>query len=60
MAQNGCNEETFRLYCPALKSYSKEFQQKAAAELKKSGVIVNQLVTDYGQLRAACRALEKQ
>jgi hypothetical protein len=58
MGQSGCDEETFRSRCPALKRYSGDFQKKAAEELAKAGVRVNQLVTDYGQLRDACRALE--
>lgn len=57
---SGCNEATFRTRCPPLKQYSKEFQAKAATELQRAGPATNQLVSDYGQHRDACRALEKK
>lgn len=48
--------------CPALKKYSKEQLEKAALELEGQvpGSIVAKMVVDYGQLREACRAIEKQ
>jgi hypothetical protein len=46
--------------CPPLKAYSPERQSRAARELralaKGSGVAV--MVSDYGTLRAKCRASE--
>lgn len=57
MWTSGCATATFSKYqCPTLKSYTKEFQLKAAEE--KRGPASQQLVSDYGQLRDACRALE--
>lgn len=48
--------------CPALKKYTKEQLQQAAAELESQvpNSIVSKMVIDYGQLREACRAIEKQ
>jgi hypothetical protein len=48
--------------CPALKKYSKEQLQKAADELAGTvpDSVVAKMVIDYGQLREACRAIEKQ
>lgn len=51
----GCSGGIFRTICPPLTQYSKEFQAKAAAE--KRGPATQQLVSDYGQFRDACRAL---
>lgn len=56
--QSGCDAETFRYLCPALKKYSAEFQTKVADELKNAGPATKQLISDYGQLRDACRAME--
>ena len=54
----GCDEATFRYLCPQLKKYSPEFQAKVADELKNAGPATKQLLSDYGQLRDACRAIE--
>lgn len=54
----GCDEATFRYLCPQLKKYTPEFQTKVADELKNAGPATKQLLSDYGQLRDACRALE--
>jgi len=43
--------------CPPLVSYPPAFQQQAARELPKAGQNVQTLVTDYGKLRDACRAM---
>lgn len=59
MPLSGCDEVTFRFACPQLKTYSKAFQDVAAAEVAKSSPAVKQLVSDYGQLRDACRAMER-
>ena len=57
MWTGGCATAVSSRYeCPPLKKYSKEFQLKVADEPK--GVATKQLVSDYGQLRDACRALE--
>lgn len=56
--QTGCDAETFRYLCPQLKKYTPEFQAKVADELKNAGPATKQLLSDYGQLRDACRALE--
>jgi hypothetical protein len=58
MLPEGCQTVAFRSRCPALASYSKEFQANAAKELPKAGKHVQELVTDYGQFRDACRAIE--
>lgn len=58
MLTSGCETVHSKYKCPTLKSYSKEFQSAAAAE--KRGARTQQLVSDYGQLRDACRALEKE
>lgn len=54
----GCDEATFRYLCPQLKKYTPEFQAKVADELKNTGPNTKQLLSDYGQLRDACRALD--
>ena len=54
----GCDEATFRYLCPQLKKYTPEFQAAVAMELKNAGPNTKQLLSDYGQLRDACRALE--
>lgn len=48
--------------CPSLRTYTPEFQRKAADELSHlpQGSPVARLVTDYGQLRDACRALSRK
>lgn len=56
----GCDEVTFRYLCPQLKKYSPEFQNKVADEMKVAGPNIRMLVSDYGQLRDACRAMEKK
>lgn len=50
-----------RYECPPLASYSQSFQAKAASELEAlpSGSNVGTLVTDYGKMRNACRAMAK-
>jgi len=53
MLIGGCAMVIFE--CPPLKKYSKEFQAKAADESK--GPATQQLVSDYGQHRDACRAM---
>lgn len=46
--------------CPPLPKYSKETQRKAADELKQlpPGSVLDDLVTDYGTVRDACRSLK--
>lgn len=56
----GCDEATFRYLCPQLKKYSPEFQNKVADEMKVAGPNIRLLVSDYGQLRDACRAMENK
>ncbi len=58
-SQSGCDEATFRYICPALKKYPPEFQAAVADELRTAGPNTKRLISDYGQLRDACRALEK-
>lgn len=58
MPLGGCETAIFRYACPTLKQYPKEFQTKAADEAAKTGPATKQLVSDYGQLRDACRAME--
>ena len=43
--------------CPPLTTYSKEFQTRAAAQLRAlpSASPIAILVTDYGKIRDACR-----
>jgi hypothetical protein len=55
----GCQTVIFRSRCPPLRSYTADFQKQAAKELPKSGSAVQEMVTDYGQFRDACRAIEK-
>lgn len=55
---SGCASTTFRYACPPLTKYSEKFQDQTAVELPKAGSNVKQLVSDYGQLRDACRAME--
>jgi hypothetical protein len=57
---SGCDEATFRYLCPQLKKYSAKFQNDVADELVKAGPNVRKLVSDYGQLRDACRAMDKK
>ncbi len=52
---SGC--QTVISSCPALVGYSSAFQTQAAKELKTAGPTVQTLVTDYGKLRDACRAM---
>jgi hypothetical protein len=59
MLPEGCQTVVFRSRCPALATYSKDFQAQAAKELPKAGPKVQTLVTDYGQFRDACRAIER-
>ncbi len=54
-----CGTVHFKVVCPALATYSKDFQAAAAAELPKAGEHVQTLVTDYGKHRDACRAMNK-
>ena len=58
-SQSGCDEATFRYVCPALKKYPPEFQAAVAHELATAGPNTKRLISDYGQLRDACRAIEK-
>lgn len=44
--------------CPPLVTYPAAFQQQAARELRAAGGNVQTLVTDYGKLRDACRAMK--
>lgn len=53
-----CATGPSRYLCPTLKEYPSAFQAEAAIEFAKSGKNVQQLVSDYGQLRDACRALQ--
>lgn len=56
--QSGCDGETFRYLCPQLRKYTPEFQAKVLEELKNAGPNTKILISDYGQLRDACRAME--
>jgi hypothetical protein len=51
-----------RVMCPPLATYAPAFQTQAASELRAlpAGAAVGQLVTDYGKLRDACRAIERR
>ena len=50
-----------RSVCPPLINYSPEFQAKVAEELSKlSDAELKTLVTDYGKMREACRALARR
>lgn len=53
----GCNQASSS-GCPPLVTYPVDFQKKAAQELRAAGGNVQVLVTDYGQLRDACRAMK--
>lgn len=56
-----CGTEVSRTVCPSLVTYSKEFQAKAADQLRdlgKTEVEIKQLLGDYMKLRAACRSLK--
>lgn len=57
---NGCDEATFKYVCPSLKKYSREFQDKLAGEYTTLPSASKQVITDYLQLRDACRALERK
>jgi hypothetical protein len=57
---NGCQTVVFKSRCPPLKAYPADFQKQAAKELQKAGAAVQEMVTDYGQHRDACRAIEKK
>ena len=52
----GCATGPSRYLCPTLKTYPKEFMTAAASEPK--GPKTKILLSDYGQHRDACRALE--
>lgn len=54
----GCAEAIFKYKCPTLRTYTKDFQLQAADE--KKGPRTKELVSDYGQLRDACRALKEE
>lgn len=56
----GCDDTTFRYLCPQLKKYSEKFQDKVADEMKSAGPNIRLLVSDYGQLRDACRAMDQK
>lgn len=55
-----CDEANFRYMCPALKKYDAQFQNKLADEFPSLPPAAKQVISDYGQLRDACRALEKR
>lgn len=57
----GCAGEisSYKVRCPSLVKYEKEFQTKIAASLDKSSEEIQQLVTDYSKLRDACRSLKE-
>lgn len=59
MLLTGCNATISS--CPPLASYPREFQARAAAELRRlpKDSAIGGLVTDYGKFRDACRAIEK-
>lgn len=52
-----CDATNFRYVCPALKKYDGAFQDRLAAEYPSLPPASKQIITDYGQLRDACRAL---
>lgn len=52
----GCNQASSS-GCPPLVTYPADFQKQAAQELRAAGGKVQTLVTDYGKLRDACRAM---
>lgn len=54
---NGCDDTTFKYVCPALKKYSPQFQDKLAGEYVALPPASKQVITDYLQLRDACRAI---
>jgi hypothetical protein len=56
----GCQTVVFRSRCPPIRNYTADFQKQAAKELVKAGPAVQEMVTDYGQHRDACRAIEKK
>lgn len=49
---------TSAVTCADLKAYSPEFQAQAAEDLDKASPEIQQLVNDYGDLRAAVRVCE--
>lgn len=56
---------TFRTRCPQLIEYPKPLQEQAGNEyhkLRENGeaAVVRRLIDDYGELRAQCRALNKE
>lgn len=58
-----CSEPTPRapaVHCPPLAVYSERVQKEAADELRRlpAGSPTRRLITDYGTIRARCRALE--
>lgn len=56
----GCDGTTFKYVCPSLKKYSDTFQDKLAGEYTALPPASKQVITDYLQLRDACRALERK
>lgn len=57
-----CATEVSKTVCPTIVSYSKEFQNQVADELRnmgKSNAQIKVLLEDYMKLRKACRSLEK-
>ena len=54
-----CNQASSSLTCPPLVTYSQGFQAQAAAEYRQAGTNIRTMVTDYGKLRDACRAIAK-
>lgn len=58
-----CTTEPVRapaVRCPPLAAYSAETQRRASAQLRAlpPGSDLARLVTDYGTMRARCRAIE--
>ncbi|MGE0736756.1 MAG: hypothetical protein AB7P50_18590 [Alphaproteobacteria bacterium] len=56
---------TFKTRCPQIVEYAKQLQEAAGDEyaaLRTKGEAANlrRLVDDYGELRAQCRALNKE
>jgi hypothetical protein len=59
MLLGGCATPNFKVICPPLATYTKEFQSKVADALEnKSEIEIQQIVGDYLKLRDACRSLK--
>jgi len=59
---SGCETIGSETHCPPLPGYTAAEQARAAEELEKlpADSMARRLVTDYGRIRAQCRALNKE